>query len=61
MITLVRNFSILYNERVHDVLFLQEDKDGNVAYCCIARIDSQAVGEKVWIPDEAASLVKVEE
>lgn len=61
MITLVKDFSVIYKERPHEVLFIQEDKDGKVSYCCIERIDSKVVGEKAWILDEAVSLVKVEE
>ncbi len=60
MITLVKNFSVMYKEHPHEVLFIQEDKDGKVSYCCIERLDSKVVGEKVWIPDDAVSLVKVE-
>lgn len=60
MITLVKNFSVMYKERPHEVLFIQEDQDGKVSYCCIERIDSKVMGEKVWIPDDAVSLVKVE-
>jgi hypothetical protein len=61
MITLVRNFSVIYNERPHEVLFIQEDADGKVSYCCIDRTDSEIIGEKVWLKDEAVSLVRIDE
>jgi hypothetical protein len=61
MITVVRNFSVISNERPHEVLFIQEDHDGQVSYCCIDRTDSQIVGEKVWLKDAEVSLVRVDE
>jgi hypothetical protein len=61
MITLVRNFSVIYDERPHEVLFIQEDQDGKVSYCCIDRTDSKIIGEKVWLKDEVVSLVRVDE
>ena len=61
MITLMRNFSVIHNERPHEVLFIQEGDDGKVLYCCIDRTDSQIVGKKVWLKDEEVSLVRIDE
>lgn len=61
MITLVRNFSVIYNERPHEVLFIQEDANGKVSYCCIDRTNSKIVGEKVWLKDKEVLLVRIDE